>query len=256
MDYNLLVETACLAGEIMLKSGAETYRVEDTMHHILKTAGAERTEELVVMTGILASISGKEMGTVTVLRRVSKRGTNLNNIVVVNGISRKFCGGEISLEEANAQLREVKMSLYSHWIYSLGVVGVVTGFSVFFGGDVQEAVGALSISAILAAMLEAGKRMEVSAFFLDMVSSFGIAVLTVLFKLFLFGSMNTDIVIISAIMPLVPGVAITNAVRDTLQGDYISGGARMLEAFLQATAIAIGVGMGIALFKIMMAGGM
>ena len=54
-----------------------------------------------------------------------------------------------------------------------------------------------------------------------------------------------DIVIISSIMPLVPGVAITNAVRDSLQGDYISGCARILEAFLIAGAIAIGVGLGI-----------
>ena len=42
---------------------------------------------------------------------------------------------------------------------------------------------------------------------------------------------NMDTVIISAIMPLVPGVAITNAIRDTLQGDYLSGGARVLEPF-------------------------
>lgn len=49
-------------------------------------------------------------------------------------------------------------------------------------------------------------------------------------------------------MPLVPGVAITNAIRDTLQGDYLSGGARVLEAFLKAASIALGVGIGMALF--------
>ena len=32
MDTQLLLKTAMLAGEIMLRSGAETYRVEDTMH--------------------------------------------------------------------------------------------------------------------------------------------------------------------------------------------------------------------------------
>ena len=34
-------------------------------------------------------------------------------------------------------------------------------------------------------------------------------------------TVNTDTIIIGAIMPMVPGVAITNAIRDTLQGDYI-----------------------------------
>ena len=71
----------------------------------------------------------------------------------------------------------------------------------------------------------------------------------------LFPFLNNDTVIISAIMPLVPGVAITNAVRDTLQGDYISGGARILEAFLKAVAIALGAGAGMALANHFFTGG-
>ena len=46
-------------------------------------------------------------------------------------------------------------------------------------------------------------------------------------------------------MPLVPGVAITNAVFDTLHGDYLSGTARMLEAFVTAAAVAMGIGIGL-----------
>ena len=46
-------------------------------------------------------------------------------------------------------------------------------------------------------------------------------------------------------MPLVPGVALTNAIRDILQGDYISSCARIIEAFMIAASVAIGVGAGI-----------
>ena len=60
-------------------------------------------------------------------------------------------------------------------------------------------------------------------------------------------SLNMDIVIVSSIMPIVPGVAITNAIRDILQGDYLSGCARTLEAFLKAASIALGAGIGMAL---------
>lgn len=56
--------------------------------------------------------------------------------------------------------------------------------------------------------------------------------------------MNMDTVMIGSFMPLVPGMAITNAVRDTLRGDYLSGGARVMEAFLKALGIAIGIGIG------------
>ena len=64
-------------------------------------------------------------------------------------------------------------------------------------------------------------------------------------------SLNFDLhsIIIGSIMPLVPGVAITNAIYDTLHGDYISGSARMLEAFVTAAAIGIGVGISMALFR-------
>ena len=47
--------------------------------------------------------------------------------------------------------------------------------------------------------------------------------------------MNMDTVMIGSFMPLVPGMAITNAVRDTLRGDYLSGGARVMGSFLKST---------------------
>ena len=44
MDHKLVMDTAVLAGEILLKSGAETYRVEDTMKHILNTGNTETAD--------------------------------------------------------------------------------------------------------------------------------------------------------------------------------------------------------------------
>ena len=56
MDYKLLMNTAILAGETMLKSGAETYRVEDTINRILKTSNAQTVETVVLMTGIFVTL--------------------------------------------------------------------------------------------------------------------------------------------------------------------------------------------------------
>ncbi len=47
MNDKLLVETAVLAGEIMLVSGAEIYRVENTIDHILRKAGRNTAEAIV-----------------------------------------------------------------------------------------------------------------------------------------------------------------------------------------------------------------
>ena len=64
MDYKLLADTALLAGELMLQSGAETFRVEETITRILKTSGQERTEAIAYATGIMMTLDGKDSGVI------------------------------------------------------------------------------------------------------------------------------------------------------------------------------------------------
>ena len=66
-------------------------------------------------------------------------------------------------------------------------------------------------------------------------------------RIFSMGSQTA--IITGAIMPLLPGLAITNAIRDTVNGDLVSGVARTAEALLKAIAIAAGVGVVIALWR-------
>ena len=112
----------------MLKSGAETYRVEDTIKHILDTAGTAETEALVMLTGIIVTIDRPGEEAVTVMRRVHDRGTNMHRIVEVNEISRKYCAGELSSEETWEKLKSIKGKQYSVWMYNLATVLVPAGF--------------------------------------------------------------------------------------------------------------------------------
>lgn len=246
MDYKLVMNMAVMAGELMVRSGAETHRAEDTMYHILRTANTEIVEASVMMTGIVATIGNPDMEPITVIKRVQERGTNLKRIMEVNEISRNYCAGGISLEKACEELKSIGGKQYHVWIYNLATVMVPAGFVPLFGGGGMEVLAALVVGGILALIITVGKRLHINGFILDVLSSLGLAV-TAMFLKQIFPLLDNDTVIISSIMPLVPGVAITNAVRDTLHGDYISGGARILEAFLKATAVALGVGAGIAL---------
>ncbi len=254
MDYKLLMNTAILAGEIMLRSGAETYRVEDTINHILRTAHAETVETFVLTTGIFATLDNPDIEAITVIRRVESRGTNLNRIASVNAISRKFCAGEMTLEEAYSCLRQIKGKQYRKMVYNLATICLCAGFAPLFNGGVLEIAGAAIVGAVLALIITIGKKIRIHGFIQDVISSMGIA-LTAIFLKWHLPQMNMDTVIISSIMPLVPGVAITNAIRDTLQGDYLSGGARILEAFLTAAAVALGVAVAMAATGIFKPGG-
>ena len=254
MDDKSIANMAVLAGEIMLRSGAETYRVEDTIKHILDTAGTAETESLVMLTGIIVTIDRPGQEAVTVMRRVHERGTNMHRIVEVNEISRKYCAGELSAEETWEKLKRIKGKQYTVWMYNLSTILVPAGFAPLFGGGLREIFAAGGAGIVLAVLMTIGKRVKTGAFILNILCAAGIAVAAVLLKLWN-PLLNMDTVIISGIMPLVPGVAITNAIRDTLRGDYISGGARALEAFVTAAAVAIGVGAGMALTTVFWLGG-
>lgn len=246
IDYKLLANTAMLAGEIMLCSGAETYRVEDTMYHILKTSNIESTQVIAMMTGLVVTLNDPSFEQpVTLMRRVSERTTNVSNIIKVNDISRRYCEGKISLEEAYEELKHAKGKQYNRLLYNLATIGIAVGFAMMFGGNLSDILAAAVVGAVLAGVMTIGKIAKLSSVLVHVLSGLGIAMLTVVIQRVLFANLSVNVVIASSIMPIVPGVAITNAIRDTIQGDYLSGCARILEAFLVAMAIAVGAGLGL-----------
>ena len=248
------MNTAVLAGETMLKSGAETYRVEETITRILGTANVDTVETVVLTTGIFVTLDNPDMENISVIKRVESRGMNLNRIERVNAVSRRFCAGEMTLEEAYAELKTIKGRQYKRRIYNLATIVVCAGFAPLFGGGWAEIGGAAIAGIALAFIITVGKYFHIQGFILNAFSAFAVAISAIFLKNS-FPVLDMDTVIISSIMPIVPGVAITYAIRDSLQGDYLAGAARTMEAFMTAVAIALGVGVGMAVTGILKPGG-
>jgi len=250
MDYMLLVDTAVLAGEIMLESGAETYRVEDTISHFLKKANLKHTQVFVITTGIIATLSDPSIDAITVVRRINMRSTNLNKIYRTNEISRKFSNEEIGLEEAFHELKHLREEHeYNQFAKNIGIVFTSAFFTLLLGGSYQDCVMSALVGMILAMGLYLGRRIGFQGFLLDGINSCIVVFCAFLLIRLVPLQLNTDLIVIGGIMPMVPGVAITNAIRDTLQGDYVSGGARLMEACMEAAAIAFGACVGMAVLK-------
>lgn len=247
MEYDALMEMAVRAGEIMLESGAEVYRVEDTIHRILKYAGVERADVFVVTTGIVATITNSTHPPITLVRRIENRSTNLNRIYRVNNVSREFCTGKLSVAEAKERLDIISATtLYGFWKKCIGY-SVSTGFfAVMFGGGYAECLISAVIGVILAFVLRTATFFMLNDFCQSALGSFSVAITALFIRYGAFTGMNLDVVIVSSIMPLVPGVIFTGAIRDTLNGDYSSGIARMAEAIVVALAVATGVGIAMA----------
>lgn len=80
-------------------------------------------------------------------------------------------------------------------------------------------------------------------FFAEFMAAFVIALVSLLFVRFSVGQ-QLDLIVIASVMPLVPGLLITNAIRDLMAGHFVSGLSKGAEAFL--TALAIGAGVAVA----------
>lgn len=244
MDYKKLVDTAILAGQLMVESNAETYRVEDVMNRILQMSNLELTEAYALTTGLFATLDGPGITPISVVKRVRNRDTNLCNISTVNGICRDFTSNKITLDEANEKLKDIKACIYKPVLTDLSITFITASFSILFGGGLIEFVIAWLCGAILVLISKIEDRIKLGFFLTNVAFGAIISIMTMCIKenIFIY---NVDSVIAGAIMPLVPGTAITNAIRDTLRGDYISGNAKILEAFVIAVSVAVGVALGL-----------
>lgn len=249
MNYQMLMDTAIRVGEIMLSHGAEAHRVEDTVYRILETANLQTTEVFVIMTGLFATLSDPSMEkTITVTKRVRTKGNNLKQICYANEISRKYCSGEITLEQAYEMAMKGYQWEYTHLTAIIGNIMVITTFPLLVGGTLIDCGVAFLASLIVGGSVFWADKSHLHPFLRDLAVAFLAAVTYVMFDYIFPFVIHQDAIIIACIMPLVPGVAITNAIRDTLNGDYVSGAARALEAFIKALAIALGVGLGLMMF--------
>lgn len=255
-EDHLLARTAVLAGEILLISGAEIARIEGTIQYILGCCRGRNAQTMVFSTGIFVSLDSPSGEALTLVRRVEARSTNLNRIYRVNEVSRRLCSGLMSPQEAYEELEEIKNSCqYKRKLKALSYVFIAGFFGVVLGGSIADCLGAAIIGGILGLVVYGISSLELNDFCVNGLGAFSIGITALAMNRWALPGTNSGVVIISAIMPLLPGVIFTTAVRDTLNGDYSSGAARMLEAVVTALAVAVGVGAGMALFHQITGGG-
>jgi len=243
MNHKLLMNFALLTGEIMMENGAETFRVEDTITRILNTSNCQTVEAFVTPTGIFATLDHIDIDLLSYVKRIKKRSINLNRISKANHISRDFCAGKISLESAMYQMNQVKEEPAYPSKAKIAATGLSAGFfALMFGGSPFDMAVSLICGILIGYTDVYMSNWGISKFFIQilggMISAF---IPYIMLHLFHFGS-SYDLIVISSIMPMVPGVAITNGIRDTLHGELLSGLARIMDAFIIAASIATGVG--------------
>lgn len=242
-EIKKLLQLAMSTGEALLKNGAETYRVEDSMNRICNSkSNVSNVDSFVTHTGIFLTLEFQ--GEVfTHLRRVKKLGYNLNKISLINDFSRKFIAKDICIDDGLKEISNIISSPDYHRIIKLLSVSLASSFfSLMFGGDIFDFISSIITSFLTLSILESLSNQNLG-FFLECFLGASLASMFSHIALRLGLCNNVDIVIIGSIMCLVPGIPITNSIRDTMSGDSLSGLSKGMEAIFSALAIAFGVGL-------------
>lgn len=241
-EVKKLLVLATLAGRIMLKSGAETYRVEDTVIRICKSRKKiQHVDAFVIPTGIFISLeyNGELM---SYIKRIKTISINLNKIDLVNKFSRNFVASGMSIDNGLDELKRInKVSSYSLLTKTAFGSMAAAFFCILYDGTIFDSIASYLVSFLVLSSLNLISKFKLPFFINNFVGAILATILASLSLKIGIGE-NLDKIIIGSIIPLFTGVAFTNSIRDTMSGDFLSGLSRGMEAVFSTLAIAIGVG--------------
>lgn len=240
------LDAAILAGKLLMESGGEMHRVEDTMARIANHANQHLDSiSFVLPTGIFVS---DENGRDTRLRRIHFRATQLNTLTQVNALSRRFVEGDIDLDTLLYELKRIEenpqsISFPKRLIaYGLGSVAMM----FIFHGHLQDAPITFLLACMAGFIHEKSRTLLKMRFINDLLTAFILS--------FLINQLSTanilvqiNAVTMASVVMFVPGIPIMHSLRDFFLGNTVSGSVFLLEAFFTALMIGLGVILGLSL---------
>ena len=242
MDYDNLLNMGTELGYQLMYSGAEIYRVEESVHRLLTAYGLQ-PQVFAIPNCLIVSLTTPEGHSITRMRRIPPHGTDIELLERCNGLCRRLCADPLPIEQAKALIDRLEQEkrAYPNWVYLAGYVVGAGFFAAFFGGGPLDAVSAgICGLAVGIWLMYIGAPLGFNGFFRTLIGA-------TIASLLAMGLVNVGVgqqlesITIGTLMVLVPGMALTNAMREIMAGDIISGMSRTADAILTATAISLGV---------------
>lgn len=236
-------------GDEMLRNGAEIYRVEDTVIHILKAYQIEEFDVYVLSNGIFASANENKEDACSMIRHIPLGSVHLDKISALNQLTRDICTQDCALTDAWVRLEECRnLKPPARWLQVLCCGIGSSGFAYLFGGELLDLFFSFMIGILLQLVMFSQSNQKMARFSKSLFYSMFVTALS-LVPFALGAPVMQDKIVIGAIMPLVPGIAFTTSIRDFYNGDYLSGTIHLIDALMTALCIAAGVGIVISIYQ-------
>ena len=240
MHPEQLLTCALDIGEQMLLSGAEIGRVEDSIRLICSAYGCLRTDVFTITSSIVVSIEDSQRKFYTQSRRITGGKTDLTKLDRLNTLSRRICKETPGWEFVQDRLAQITAApSYPMWMEVLASAMIAGAFAIFFGGTLADGCVSTVLGALLRLLTGLLQRAKMNQILINVVATFLVSSSAILSVRAGIGT-DANEIIIGNIMLLIPGIALTNSLRDMISGDIISGLLRFLDAILVAAAIAAG----------------
>ena len=249
------METLQLAGRIIMENGGETYRAEETIIRMGQGFGLDDVESFAVPSGLLISYRGANGRLESSVKRVHRLDRNLSRVDAANQVSRQVSGGEMTCGEAFRRLREIETmpgSFSGLWGLPAAFL-CAAGFCALFGGGWMDLAAAGTVAVLVQGIETVLQRFRSRGMAASVFGGLMTALLPNLLALML-PALRPELVIAGAVMPLVPGLAMTNAVQDSMRGDMLSGLSHGVRAILTACLIAGGALLAVGIMKLITGG--
>ncbi|WP_052099007.1 threonine/serine ThrE exporter family protein [Urinicoccus massiliensis] len=233
---------ALYLGQLLVKYGAEIYRTEDTISRICESyENLTAIDVFGLSNGLFISLEYNNE-VITMYKNASVGNLNLEKINLLNTFSRKFVKDPQDVQAAIQDLRAIEdKDEYSFPLKFLASGLAASFFALLFGADTMDAVCTFFVGSLSYGGVFLLSKYDLTFFIESFLGAFFSSFFAMICILLGAGH-NIDHIIIGSIMLFVPGVVMTNAVRDIMSDDFLSGLIGLVKAIFIALAIAIGVG--------------
>ena len=249
MDYNKIVQGILDIGEAMLQSGAENFRLEDSFYRMCRSYGFKRSDVFVIPSNIQVTVETPEGEIITQIRHIESSEPNFDQLDYLNNLCRYVCQHTPDEKEMREKYLEVINREPQKRItrYAAGIMGG-TGFAVFFGCNVWDAIVALIVSVMIVAVGDWLAKRESNLMVYNAILSF-ISEVIIIVALKMGVADHPDRIMIGIVMLLISGLGTTNGIRELLQRDFISGTINIMNSMLGAAGIAFGTALAMIMLK-------
>jgi len=243
VDVEKAIKTAIYAGEIMLVSGAEGSRVEDTMRRILLNLKFVDAQVFVMPGMLIVTVECGHQASKTVIKRISGANHHLGKVALINNLSRELAVREMSIDEFHERLDIIDNEpSYSNWI-KIPSAGLGSfAFTYIINANIQASFAALFVSAFVYAVAILLRHNKVSRILVSVLAGLMCFVLTYFaIEFFSDPRLVLEMVVFGSIIPHLPGVSLVSSMRDIMEGDLVSGSIGLVDSIAVAGSLAAGV---------------